>query len=259
MHHIRRQERHAQKLNVAADYAINNHLIENNFILPKGGLVDDQYIDMTTEEIYNKLPEPPEGDWQIILDNSGCGDVLDHPNKAQNTSAIEAEWTVAINQAYEAAKQQGKAPGGMESIIEDINTPKLDWRAILYRFLSANNKNDYSYTSADHPQFRIVPKGCSDGCIWTFYLENGSLHERMWCRTYYTSDCNGWLATAATAATVGYSGYSWLQQLCPAHAQSSACLSARIWPGFGRNEDLVLIVCIPNHTDTAVLIKRILS
>ena len=144
MHHTRRQERHAQKWNVAADYAINNHLIQNNFILPKGGLVDDQYDNMTTEDIYNKLPEPPEGDWQILLDESGCGDVLDHPNKATNTSSIEAEWTVAINQAYEAAKQQGKAPGGMESIIEDINTPKLDWRAILHRFLSANTKNDYS-------------------------------------------------------------------------------------------------------------------
>ena len=145
MHHTRRQERHAQKWNVAADYAINNHLIQNNFILPKGGLVDDQYDNMTTEDIYNKLPEPPEGDWLILLDESGCGDVLDHPNKAANTSSIEAEWTVAINQAYEAAKQQGKAPGGMESIIEDINTPKLDWRAILYRFLSANSKNDYSW------------------------------------------------------------------------------------------------------------------
>jgi len=147
MHHTRRQERHAQKWNVAADYAINNHLIQNNFILPKGGLVDDQYDNMTTEDIYNKLPEPPEGDWQILLDESGCGDVLDHPNKATNTSSIEAEWTVAINQAYEAAKQQGKAPGGMESIIEDINTPKLDWRAILHRFSSPRGNACSSYAS----------------------------------------------------------------------------------------------------------------
>ena len=37
MHHIRRQERHAEKWNVAADYAINNHLIVNGFILQKEG------------------------------------------------------------------------------------------------------------------------------------------------------------------------------------------------------------------------------
>jgi|TARA_R100001460_G_scaffold30321_2_gene59831 predicted metal-dependent peptidase len=155
MHHLRRQERHAQKWNVAADYAINNHLVANNFILPDGGLVDDEYIDMTTEDIYNKLPEPPEGDWNIVLQKSGCGDVLDHPNMV-DSSAVEAEWTVAINQAYEAAKQQGKAPASMESIIEEINAPKLDWRAILHRFLSANRKNDFSWL---RPNRRFIGAG----------------------------------------------------------------------------------------------------
>ena len=33
MHHIRRQERNPHKWNVAADYAINNHLIAEGFIV----------------------------------------------------------------------------------------------------------------------------------------------------------------------------------------------------------------------------------
>ena len=101
MHHIRRQERHAEKWNVAADYAINNHLIVNGFILPEGGLVDDQYADMSTEHIYNLLPEPPQGFGQLLA-SVDCGGVLSSrltngQATAENISAIESQLTVAIN------------------------------------------------------------------------------------------------------------------------------------------------------------------
>lgn len=161
MHHIRRQERHAEKWNVAADYAINNHLIVNGFILPEGGLVDDQYADMSTEHIYNLLPEPPQG-FGMLLASADCGGVLDHPDlqngqaTAENISAIESQLTVAINQAAEAAKAQGKLPAGLESIIDDINTPKVDWRAVLGRFLRANSKSDFSW---QRPNRRFIGSG----------------------------------------------------------------------------------------------------
>ena len=107
LHITRRNERDATKWNVACDYAINNYLIAEGFILPRGGLVDEQYNDMTAEAIYAQLPDQGTD----ALDPGKCGGVMDHPGSdgtAGKASAIESEFTVAIHQAAEAAKAQGK-------------------------------------------------------------------------------------------------------------------------------------------------------
>ena len=159
MHHTRRQERHPTKWNVAADHAINLLLLQNNFILPDGGLHDPQYSNMSTEDIYNQLPEPPQG-WDALgLDFGGCGGVLDHPDmdgSTQKQSAIETQETVAINQAAETAKAAGKLPGNMQVLIEAVNQAKVDWRAVLARFLRANNTSDYSWS---RPNRRFIGQG----------------------------------------------------------------------------------------------------
>jgi len=126
MHHTRRQERHAEKWNVAADYVINLILKSNAFILPSGGLLDEQYADMTTEHVYSILPEPPEG-FGALLSAKGAGDVLDHPDagSSESVGAVESQLTVAIQQAAEQARAQGKLPANMNTLIEDIVNLKL--------------------------------------------------------------------------------------------------------------------------------------
>ena len=160
MHHTRRQERHPEKWNVAADYAINLILLKNNFILPKGGLIDNQYADMTTEAIYAKLPTPPEGldGFAIMLDNKGSGGVIDHPGagSSKTKGAIEAQLTVAINQAAEQAKAAGKLPGHMEEILEQVTQAKVCWKQVLARFLQSNNNSDYSWLM---PNRRFIHSG----------------------------------------------------------------------------------------------------
>ena len=159
MHHVRRQERLPQKWNVAADYAINNHLLAEGFILPKGGLVDDAYLDMMSEVIYNLLPDPPKGWEDMKLDSGNCGGVLDHPQSDGTSgpqSAIEAKLTVAINQSAEAAKAQGKLSSNMQGLVSDVATPKIDWKMVLARFLRANNKSDFSWL---RPNRRFIGRG----------------------------------------------------------------------------------------------------
>ena len=159
LHITRRNERHPTQWNVACDYAINNYLIAEGFILPKGGLVDEQYTNMTAEAIYSMLPEPPKGWDGVAVDFGKCGGVLDHPDQdgtSGKTSAIEAGLTVAIHQSAEAAKAQGKLSGGLESAISDIVDPKVDWKAVLARFLRANNKSDFSWV---RPNRRFIASG----------------------------------------------------------------------------------------------------
>lgn len=155
LHITRRNERDATKWNVACDYAINNYLVAEGFILPKGGLVDPQYNDMTAEAIYSMLPEQSSK----LLDPGKCGGVMDHPGTdgtSGKTSAIEAGLTVAIHQAAESAKAQGKLSGTMESVISDITDPKVDWKAVLARFLRANNKSDFTWV---RPNRRFIARG----------------------------------------------------------------------------------------------------
>lgn len=155
LHITRRNERDATKWNVACDYAINNYLIAEGFILPKGGLVDPQYNDMTAEAIYSMLPDQDSK----LLDPGKCGGVMDHPGNdgtSGKTSAIEAGLTVAIHQAAEAAKAQGKLSGTLESVISDITDPKVDWKAVLARFLRSNNKSDFTWV---RPNRRFIARG----------------------------------------------------------------------------------------------------
>ena len=63
---------------------------------------------------------------------------------------------VAIKQAAEAAKAQGKLPGNLESLLGDIVEPKVNWKERLARFLRNNNKSDYSWQK---PNRRFIGQG----------------------------------------------------------------------------------------------------
>ena len=140
-HMTRRNHRIAKLWNIACDYAINWHLVnECHFILPKGGLLDPDYKDMTADAIYNKLPQE---------DAKQCpwGLVLDSPNGSESGSSAstESEWQVAVNQAISVAKQQGKMPGNLEKHLGKIIKPVVPWRSVLWPFCTSLVNDDYSW------------------------------------------------------------------------------------------------------------------
>ena len=171
LHPSRRGERHPRKWNVACDYAINNYLIKQGFILPDGGLVDDQYDDMSAEEIYELLPEPPSGWDSVSIDFGGCGGVLDHPGLDGTDGTfktVESELRTAIAQSAEAAKMSGNLPGALKSFIDQALEPQVDWKTVLARFLTANNKNDYSWLKANR---RFIGNGLYLPSLYSTGLE----------------------------------------------------------------------------------------
>lgn len=121
--------------------------------------MDSQYDNMTAEAIYSELPEPEKGWDNVAVDFGKCGGVMDHPGNdgtPGTAGAIEAGLTVAIHQAAEAAKAQGKLSADLESLISDITDPKVDWKAVLARFLRANNKSDFTWV---RPNRRFIARG----------------------------------------------------------------------------------------------------
>jgi len=177
-HHTRRGDRVPALWNDAADYAINPILTEAGFTLPGNVLNDPQYRGMTAEQIYDALnqplsgsdeddrnrddnqtgdgPEGGEGDANGHRDVDDNGDVgkdsdndtanrpgavLDAPDPAQQ----EAEWQVAVKQATQAAQMMGQLPAGMAHAVDEVSKPRIDWKALLRRFVQQFASADYSW------------------------------------------------------------------------------------------------------------------
>ena len=133
--------------NVAGDYTINLVVTDAGMILPDGGLLDEKYRDMSSDDIYNQLlknggkdalPDMSEFDGTCVQPNPSLAD-------SGSQSKHEAEMRVAVQQAAEIAKAQGKLPGSLSTLVDDIVSPKVDWKMKLARFLRSNNKSDYSW------------------------------------------------------------------------------------------------------------------
>lgn len=138
-HNYRRGERDPRKWNKAADYVINKLLTDEKIgKMPKQGLLDDNIYNAgggTSEGIYNILPDDGgDGDGY-----GGVGDPLDDCEDAEGTPAEksqeQAEWRVRVAQAAQAAKMMGKMSAGLERIVGELLSPKVDWREVMQRFI----------------------------------------------------------------------------------------------------------------------------
>lgn len=150
LHHTRQGGREGERWNMACDYAINPLLIESKFVLPKGGLINPAFADMSAEQIYDLLPPSPpkgNGNGNGHSDPGKSGGVM--PAKCSTESErteIEAEMKQALAQAATIAKQQGKLPAHLERLIGEILAPKINWREELSRFLTEVLNSDYTFS-----------------------------------------------------------------------------------------------------------------
>jgi len=143
-HLSRRQGRNPLRWNLAADYAVNDIIMnttDNNgdrmFQLPQGVLINAAWHDQTAEWIYNKL-----------TDKSGEKTLDDHEqwkdfNKDESGVAKEQEWKDRIAKAAVDARTRGKLPGKWQTVIDEFLQPKLEWRSILLDTVVSNSRNDY--------------------------------------------------------------------------------------------------------------------
>lgn len=162
-HHIRRQHRKPGRWNKAADYAINGELVECKVgKMPDCGLLNPAFTGLSSEEIYRILDEENNGDDsdEDSMDGGGCGGVIDGcaPHDEAAKAELRAEMQTQIRQAVMAAKaaQAGKMPAALQRLIDEILMPKVDWRAVLRRFIDESSTRDYSWAN---PNRRLLPFG----------------------------------------------------------------------------------------------------
>jgi predicted metal-dependent peptidase len=156
----------AMKWNMAADYVINYLLREANIgTMPAGGLFDHRFTsDMSVEEVYALLPDPPPGGGCSGSGGKGggSGGRDDKPgfdvHVPAPAEASQEEWKRAVAGAVQAAKAAGKLPGPLERFAEALLNPQVTWQEVLRRRLMALVGRD-SHTWAKLHRRRLVAQG----------------------------------------------------------------------------------------------------
>lgn len=157
-HMHRRGERNPELWNVAADYVINYSLVNAGYKLPDGGLYDNQYANMTTEQVYKLLDKQSDDQKQQQI--AGCNMDVQYPENAKDpgSAVTQEEVTEIILRATTQAKAMGQAPGSLPAEI-DISlqqtlNPALPWNIILSNYLTEFSKDDYTFK---RPNRRFLP------------------------------------------------------------------------------------------------------
>lgn len=165
-----------QTWNEAADYVINDELIQRGFSMPAVGLHNVDYRDMSADEVYEDLiskkdkglPNTPNP-WPDLQQSPDENQDPDDGNAPQSglggidaPTIQEAEehnknlLTQAIQASQMHGDKPGTIPGSLERLLDKMLKPKLPWTKILARFLFSLNKDDYSWRK---PNRRYISQG----------------------------------------------------------------------------------------------------
>lgn len=141
----RRNDRNPRKWNQAGDYVINLALVDAGFEPVKGWLYNKAYIGMSADEVYSLLPD----DGDDPLDECMDGDPSD-------TDTTATDWKIATIQAANQARAEGKLSQSLARFVEELTAAKIDWKAMLRRFITETAKDDYSWM---RPNRRFLSQG----------------------------------------------------------------------------------------------------
>lgn len=161
-HAIRQGDRDHKKWNYAGDAWINDTLDNCNVGQRIPNTVDMHGAkDKTTEQIYDELPDNPQGGGKggkgkgqggsgggDYMDGDGMGeDIINEgaPLTEYEKQEIEAQTKIDVAEAAQVAKAKGKLPGALAEFVADILNPKTPWHEILERYMTDMAKGDYSW------------------------------------------------------------------------------------------------------------------
>jgi predicted metal-dependent peptidase len=158
-HMHRRGNREPKLWNVAADYVINYHLTKAGYKLPKGGLYDAQYEDMSTEQVYDLLAKKRQTEQDSIINK--CDMDVQYPENAKDPgSAVTKDQVTdivlrATTQAKAMGQKPGSLPGEIDIELQRTLNPPLPWDIILSNYLTSFAKDDYTFKRANK---RFMPE-----------------------------------------------------------------------------------------------------
>lgn len=186
------------------------------FTIPEKGLVNWDWEGKSAEEIAHILMEEGEGDEgseqgeQGDSDESGgSGDGSDQqgegeqspewdwgqmeaPSNSQGEALSEAEREamateidVRVLEAHTAAQKAGKVPAGIDGLVTELLTPKVDWQDKIQNFVGGTKPDDYTFSRPNRKMLSVydvfMPSSQRFGAGHVVVLSDssGSCHSRM--------------------------------------------------------------------------------
>jgi predicted metal-dependent peptidase len=214
---LRAGTRDAQIWNIAADYAVNQILVDNRIgDMPKDqkgkdkGFQDDKYRDIASEEIYDELYKKAKKNGRSMLDKLGklLDEHIDWDKDSQGNiegkgkqgkgggapkytkeelKKIKDEMKEAMISAAQSTGA-GNLPGAIQRMIQELTEPKMNWREIIQQQIVSTMKSDYTFMKPSRRSWHmdaILP-----GMINTDKIDiclaldaSGSISEEM-CREF---------------------------------------------------------------------------
>jgi len=166
----RRDDRNPMLYNIAADYIVNNLLVDDR-IGTKPKIVDCfqdfKYRGWSSEEVYDELFKEAEKNGQEALDQlgemldehldlegdgtdeeDGNGESKNGKGRPKYSKAeldqIKDEIKEAMLQAASAAGA-GNTPAGIQRMIKEMTESKMNWRELLRQQIQSTIKSDYTF------------------------------------------------------------------------------------------------------------------
>ena len=171
-HLIRNGTRNPLLFNCATDMSINDILVSNNFQMVDGGIIpsnheidfagvhisdiDKKSAENIYDELYSKVKQTQKN-IQAMNDSRLDEHITDDlKGKGQGTKEEQAQakeiqdnikkWKKLLVEAGTYAKTIGQLPNGVERHIGDLLNEKINWKQILYRYITNTLPFDYSYS-----------------------------------------------------------------------------------------------------------------
>lgn len=161
-HMSRLGDRHPVLWNMAADYVINSTVTADpKYALPKGALLDTQFANKSSEQVYkilyDKTNKKGKGGMDGLMVPGGAD--IQYPKDSKDVQIQEQKIVKIVQKAHMAAKTNNALPGNIPAEIEiqidEVTNPKLPWHVILQNYLSGFAKDDYSWR---RPNRRYQPE-----------------------------------------------------------------------------------------------------
>jgi len=181
LHLIRRGNRNPEVWNLTTDTAVNYVLKENGFRLPDGCIIPDSNNEVTffgqtltdcdkksAEELYDDLKIPEQKKLKIYVKELQDGSGKDGKKSfdihiegeekmtEKEKKKIKDEWLGKIQEAVTISKMKGDLPRGMERLIEGLHKEQIDWKSLLYNYISQQIPYNHSY---NYPHKKSVSSG----------------------------------------------------------------------------------------------------
>lgn len=168
-HLTRRENRDPKLYNIAADYIVNNLLVDDR-IGAKPKVVDCfqdfKYRGWSSEEVYDDLYDKAKKKGQDYLDQLGEmldehfdweeGDGDDEGDKDSKGSGRPRYTKEELRQIQDEVKEAminaaqsagaGNVPAGIQRMIKELTEPKMNWRELLRQQIQSTIRSDFTFT-----------------------------------------------------------------------------------------------------------------